>query len=657
MDRRDLDEIERFLASVGRTSLYAYYSIEPDATLEELENAVRKRRNWAQGQQSNPKYKAEALFLIKHNATVRRVLLESGDAYREHVESGLSTRNLEVLSLFIRGAVAAGVLTQQAEAAIHHQGRQLGLADPVVEQRVDEVLRELGARRTSASADDDELATSAAALDLYAVLEVPPTASQAELEDAYRRRYRWARSLKDLKRSSDILQALDDAWRVLKDPARRERYDALRASARGLTEDIERRQQTLLGLLDEPAPPATSRLESSADPHTPSARSVGSDGRPLRTATVASQHRPPVDEPEPEALRLRPGIATDELRAVPNRAASGHTVLPVPPPNVAGRTLGLADRPQNVRTRGPRLVVEGADVVRLRVSSRTLVHPIKVSNAGQGRMPGRVSTDRDWLSIPNPRLDPNAAQQTISVLVDPGDLPWGQSAGTVTVVTEHGERRLITIEVVRRSWTRIAASIVGGVGAVGAVVALAWFLLSRPPTPPSAELQLTVDPPADRVLVNEVEAGSGVTATITAPEPGKPFHLRIESDGFASHDELVTLKLGQRLERRVALALSDLMDWAAPAGEPEPLPSAAVDAIEARARTMSNCFPDGTGIADYTLLADGNGHVRNVQIADADYDVDASLPCIRRSFRGLRLGSLPSWGRYTGRVPTSRPAP
>lgn len=57
MDRRELEEIDRFLATVGQASLFTYYGVQEGSLASDVEAFIKKRRGWAQGQQSNPKYK------------------------------------------------------------------------------------------------------------------------------------------------------------------------------------------------------------------------------------------------------------------------------------------------------------------------------------------------------------------------------------------------------------------------------------------------------------------------------------------------------------------------------------------------------------------------------------------------------------------------
>jgi curved DNA-binding protein CbpA len=247
-----LAEIERFLALVGQSSLFAYYDIDADTPADAVERAISARRKWAQGQQANPKYRPEALFIIKQGALLRRALVEQPDAYRRHMLAAERSRSLESLDQFLLGILAGGVLAAEAEDAVRQRGRALSLAPELVQARIDQKLRETGARRIGAAPslppqptwsddDADSLAPAPVAapagppppdfLDHYETLDVSPDADLPTLEAALRARYRWARTLKDPAQAGPVYDGLDEAWRVLRDPDRRARYDAQRREA------------------------------------------------------------------------------------------------------------------------------------------------------------------------------------------------------------------------------------------------------------------------------------------------------------------------------------------------------------------------------------------------------------------------------------------
>lgn len=591
MERRDIEEIERFLTSVGQSSLHAYYGVSPDAPAEDLEAAVKRRRAWAQGQQANPKFKNEALFLIKQHAMLRRALVEEPESLRS-LEAGVG-RSLDALTAFIKGAVADGVLTAAAEAAVRHQGRQLRLADTAISQRIHEVLEEVGALRTVG--DRDDIAETAAATDLYAVLDVRPDATQAQLEAAYRARYKWARNLADLIRSQMLLKDLDEAWRVLREPARRARYDEARARGR----------------VPESLPEGADLPVSDLPPPLPSAPTV-----------VWANREPP------------------ELAGVFRRPEEP----PAPAPRgISGRTLGVADGPQTVRARVPRLQV-GTNLLVVRRSARAARLSIRVRNDGQGPMPGRVTTDAPWIELPNPLLDAARADQEVPVLVHTDRAPAGVTGGTITVSTEHGERKSVTVRVPSAKASPLLLLVaLFALGVAG--VALAWWWLGQRTLLTEAELVLDVDPVADHVYVDGVDRGAGRHVTVRLGPSDVPVLVRVEADGFLASEEKLDLQAGQRYVRAVRLELDDPMDWSPPPSvSPTMLGEDGARAVQERSAVFRDCFTWAGAPVNprfhYTAMLDGAGQVRKVTIEAENFTLEPALACLRRGFRGLRLAPV-----------------
>ena len=496
MERRDLDEIERFLTSVGQPTLFAYYGLDSACAPSVAEDAIKKRRAWAQGQQSNPKYKSEALFLIKNSALLRRVLVEGLDDYRASLQGDTQQRNLETLSLFIRGSLTSGRLTPQIEAAILQQGRQLDLSDGAITRRIEELLLETGATREWF--ESDELSSSSLAVDHYLILGVDERASASAIEQAYRERYRWARNLKDLRRSAQLLEALDQAWRVLSDDAHRARYDARRAEMRDVTDEVERQTAVLLGQLPGPQEAAPVPQQPLAPPPirmpTPAPLPVQGASSPVTVAAPASGERAiptpnvdpspgPAGEGRPIRLRTRPSGST-----LP--------VAPPPPPVLAGRTVGLSDSPQAIAALRPRLIIEGPEVASARVRRRAVDLAWTIRNGGQGLMPGRISCDREWVRIESPRLNPSVPAQELIATLLPNRMPAGRSVATILVTTDHGERRTLSIHAERRSGAPAVLGLIIGALLLGGG-ALAWRATSTPEEAGGAVLELTVDPIAD----------------------------------------------------------------------------------------------------------------------------------------------------------------
>lgn len=149
MKQLGFDDISQFLTSVGRDSLFSYYGVRPDAPGPVLEQAISERRRWAQGMQSNPKYRGEAVWLIRNNGRLKELLLQNRAAYIGQLSDEKDEANLEFLSLFIRGTMFSGSFSPEAEEAIRRQAEQLGISDAVLQQRIELLLNENGATRAS----------------------------------------------------------------------------------------------------------------------------------------------------------------------------------------------------------------------------------------------------------------------------------------------------------------------------------------------------------------------------------------------------------------------------------------------------------------------------------------------------------------------------
>ncbi len=629
MDRRELEEIDRFLASVGQASLLAYYGIAESSSPGDVEAFVKKRRAWAQGQQSNPKYKVEALFLIKQNALVRKALLEEPDAYRTHLRSNHMERNVESLRTYIRGTISAGSLPAAAEAAIRKQGRELDLPDALVGQQIEEALNAAGVRRQQ----DAEPTPAPSTVDFYDVLQVDPFCGNERLEQAYRARYRWARNLNDLALSADMLNKLDQAWTVLRDPERRSRYDARRTA---WAQANEPRQSGVLGLLPGTAE-NTSETESADDAasQTPvySPQPASSPASPTVTAPRVRNTQPP---PRPITMpRAQP--QADELEIT--NAGLRAPLMPVPPPPRLGPTAAASEAPTSSRTRGPKLAVDGPDVLVIKAKEARVRIRLLLRNVGEGKMPGRVVADHEWLEIAKPQLDPKAATQVVEVMVHADRMPWRNASAALTVVTDHGERKTITIQVSRTSmlpWA-VGASIVAVVGLLALVaVAVLWGSAAN-----DAVLTLAIDPPADHVYVNNSEIGHGATAEFHADNADVPIRVRIEARGFSPHDELVQLQAGNTLDRHIRLDIADAMEWAPAAGARGiPMSEEGARIVQERAADLTACIVTDQPVdAHFKAVVDATGLARSVQVVAPEISSDA-LACVKRVFRTMQFGPV-----------------
>jgi hypothetical protein len=154
MDAKELREIDRFLTITGASDLFSYYGIPQTADRDMAELAIQDRREWAQTQQANPKYRPEALWVIRGVALARKALIQDVAAYREHVKKRSLEPRLRQLEDIIQGAQLAGSLTPKSKEAIRKKGQALGVPFDVLDRR----LAELDVDRDQEDAEDEGLA-------------------------------------------------------------------------------------------------------------------------------------------------------------------------------------------------------------------------------------------------------------------------------------------------------------------------------------------------------------------------------------------------------------------------------------------------------------------------------------------------------------------
>jgi hypothetical protein len=644
MEQRDLEDIERFFVGLGHKTPLAYYGLPEDASSEDIEPALKKRRTWAQGQQANPKYRAEALFLIKSNNLLRRLLLEERDVYVDHFGEG--NPRLTELNDFIRHTLERSGWNPATEAAIRIVGKRVEFDDPMVDTRIQAIARELNVKREG-DADLGDLG----AIDAYALLDAEPTASAEALEAAYRARYRWARSLKDHEKAGQVLGALDAAWRILQDPQRRATYDAHRIGMGEATEEVERGARELDQLLI--GAEQTDRQRSSEaliQAVRQSPRTSGGVAVPPPFSMPAPVGPPPgpAGGGGPVHAGVPPGAPVVQPFILPE--GGGAADLAVPPPvaaEIQGRTIGLATGPQMVRERAPRLKVPVKLPVMVELPRSGATNwSLRVVNEGQGRMPGKVVSDVPWLVPARDWLDPSAKAQDILIDVRGELLPAGSVAtGNVTVVTDHGQRVQLPVEVRRASNTAALLALLAlvAVGAAGWYGVGAWQAAHAPPPP--VVLRLAIDPPADVVAVDSQPVGKGANAEISPPSAGRPFRLRVERDGFRAHEELISL--GETmLSRTIRLELTDPMTWRGGSGEPAAIPQGPLERLARAAPEIATCS-GAQGQVQVRLAADEKGVVRGMELEGEGIDLAKARPCVGRVARTLVLDPPEgaSWSR------------
>ncbi len=673
MDQKELDEVARFLQGQGRSDLFAYYELSHECSAAEADEAVRKRRRWAQGQQSNPKYKSEALFVIKNNGFLSQLMTRDLEAYRTLVRTQSAANPLETFLLHLRRAVEAGPVTAAVETGLIQKGRELGLKDPVIQQHLslytETTVRESG----ELSADD-------LSVDHYRVLEVAPEATDAEIDEAYRARYRKARNLKDTKQSADILMALDRAISVLKKPDARLAYDEYRQRSRAYDDDttgvfsvvVPQKGAPNLSGRSAPAPAPASAKSGPAG--------VGEDYVPehLLQDLPKPSSTPVLPERDPFADRDQPRenvhrMADDENTIIRDPFSAGGSLNPTviysqnpektpepeddsdvgsvrrplpppPPPDLPASTLGVAPEPVVIRSQDPRLTVDGPLYYTLENPTTPLTIQIKVRNDGAGRMPGQVMVRGEGIDVDRMQLNPDVREQVLVLTVVPQRLPAGSSTATVRIQGAHGEWRDVTIQVQRPEHTgRSIPLIVGMVATLLILVAgVGWALGGFGEDLPPVSVSLEVSPYAEQMVVDGVPgSGTGSQLRLERP-PGKATVVELTTQGFKPV-KLTIPPSDVAMSRRVDLEPDVDMTGPPPAsaGSGAARPDLATE-VGKNAAVLGTCFRGGGSLTPRfsAWIYGSSGMVLWVDL-DPVSAPRADMTCVRRIFRGMRVQPFP----------------
>jgi hypothetical protein len=338
---------------------------------------------------------------------------------------------------------------------------------------------------------------------------------------------------------------------------------------------------------------------------------------------------------------------------------------PPRPPDLSGNRAppppqGVVSVPSSIpasRKRQPRLTVVSADVITLEVGRKPVTHSFVVKNAGQGRMPGRVTSDRDWLVVTRTRLDPDAAQQDVQVTIEPSKMPRGKATGVVTVVTDLGDRRSINMEVTRKA---LSTPVLIGM-AVFVLILLAGIAFfvgamqsgDEPPAAAGAQSSLTieVDPDAEKILVNgALVAETGRARVLKGFVPGEPVKVTAFHTGFRSVEQTVVVPKGADHTVNLRLELAELLT-ALPdkSARLQALDAGATaQAISTRIAQLQDCLrqnlpsrPGLTATVSLDVYTTPPGALHAVAFTKNNFDDEAApLDCLRRQLRVVRFPAV-----------------
>lgn len=673
MNERDFDEISRFLTMVGSATLFEYLKLDPTAPPGEVDRAIKERRAWAQGQQANPKYRGEALWIIKNQRSMRDALVDFRAAYLERNLARDQEKNLEVLALFIRGTMSSGNLTAAGERAIFAQGAKLGLSEQMTRTRIQAIASEIG---VSARASEPEPFQ-----DHYAALEVARSATSEEIDAAYRARYRWARSLADTNRSRQEYARLDAALRDLKDPARRAAYDAVHSAQFPDIAPIT--AGAVDAFLPPPAddPPSQPSQPSQAEPSVRSSSLLSGRGPRIGQARTDPFElseppgaTPPVraegTAPAPPPVARPRSTASDPQRSAPPgaRTLSAPPGTPEPARDMGSTPSGQVPRPGQVQGRsldltspreGTHLRLDSPDYMLVKTGSGGTTVQIRLTQVGPGTVTGRILADREWVSVEPSRLDTTKKEHVISARIHADRMQRGRGSSVVTIVPSHGARVAVTLEVEKKKPIMLVLMLLLAVAIGGAVAAMK--LMAPAEVVPPRMLTVVPDPISGIVFIDDTLIGPGRQQVDLAKVAGGSAELKVTLGGFKDHVETVNIEPGASLTVRPRLELEKSLT-AIPASTEE---GVALDmrqvneqlAVHRSIFEECNALPAAPPALKVRAFVSFGGQVEGYLPLDPVDPDPTYMSCVARGMRALQFVLTEPADFYTFEVvlPTSAP--
>lgn len=232
MRPEDLEAAADFCKQAGVPNLLAYLGLDERADVAEVRNKLKSRRKYMQGMQGNPKYKKEALLLIKHfqslNDAVGDLAVYLADA-RRRAES----EHLPIIEMTVRGVLASGGLTSEQEEYLRRNALELGVSEATFRELLVRVGRELSVPvkgpkdPTPAPPPERE-----AQIDLYTLLGISSNATDDDVRIAHQRKMAELDASGPSEAANKQRKRIEIAQKVLLNEAARRHYD-LTASRTG----------------------------------------------------------------------------------------------------------------------------------------------------------------------------------------------------------------------------------------------------------------------------------------------------------------------------------------------------------------------------------------------------------------------------------------
>lgn len=224
MDFRNFELAAEFCRLVATTDLLAYLGLPEQAGPSEARQKLKARRKYMQGMQGNPKYKQEALYLIKHFGALDAALGDTA-AYLADARRRAESIHLPILEMTVRGVLAGGSLSLDQEQYLRRNATELGISERTTEDLLDRLTKESGIQRPAEVRVADATTPPHGFEALDEASSVRQQASPQEIETAWRHTQQQLGSLPDSAHRDTLQDRADLALNVLRDHAGREQYD------------------------------------------------------------------------------------------------------------------------------------------------------------------------------------------------------------------------------------------------------------------------------------------------------------------------------------------------------------------------------------------------------------------------------------------------
>jgi hypothetical protein len=141
MQNKTIQVADEFCTLVGQPNLLEYLGLPHYSTADDAMEKLRSRRRYMQGMQSNPKFKDEALFLIK-NYSALLAALQDPQEHLAIMEQRRRAENLPGLETTIRNILQAGTLSDEQEEFLHITAIDMGVPNDIFQEVLDRLCRE-----------------------------------------------------------------------------------------------------------------------------------------------------------------------------------------------------------------------------------------------------------------------------------------------------------------------------------------------------------------------------------------------------------------------------------------------------------------------------------------------------------------------------------